>query len=241
MKIDILTLFPGMFENVLGESMLKIAQKKRKIKVNVHDLRKWTLNKHKTADDKPYGGGSGMVMKIEPIHRAIAHLVGEETLEKITEKKRIKKELKIILLTPGGKRLDQGGVKKLAKLKHIILICGHYEGIDGRVNSLISEEISIGDYVLTGGEIPALVIVDCVARLIPGVLGDKRSAKHESFENNLLEHPHYTRPREFKGMKVPSVLLSGDHKKIQKWRSLESLRKTKRVRKDLFKLITKKA
>ena len=220
MKLEILTLFPGMFKGAFGESMLKIAQKKKKLRVKIHDLRKWASGRHKTADDKPYGGGAGMVMKIEPIQKALADIA--------------KKKSRIILLTPKGKRLDQKTAKKLARSKHLILVCGHYEGVDERVRRLVTDEISIGDYVLTGGEIPAMVIADAVARLIPGVLGDSLSAKYESFEDNLLEHPHYTRPREFEGMKVPDVLLSGNHTEIAQWRKRESMKETKKTRKDLL-------
>ncbi|MBL7157373.1 MAG: tRNA (guanosine(37)-N1)-methyltransferase TrmD [Candidatus Omnitrophica bacterium] len=223
MKIDILTLFPGMFKGVLGESMVKIAQEKRKVRVRVRNIRNWAYDNHRTADDKPYGGGSGMLLKIEPIHRALASV-------KSTAKGR-----RVVLLTPQGKRFNQKMAKKLSKTKHLILICGHYEGFDERVRSLVTDEISVGDYILTGGEIPAMTVLDAVIRLIPGVLGDSASLKSESFENNLLEYPQYTRPREFEGMKVPDILLSGNHKAINQWRKKESLQKTKKVRNDLLK------
>ncbi|MFH1380790.1 MAG: tRNA (guanosine(37)-N1)-methyltransferase TrmD [Candidatus Omnitrophota bacterium] len=216
-------------------------KKKQKIKIQVHDLRKWASGKHKTADDKPYGGGCGMVLKIEPIYRAIAHLVGKKAVKKILDKAYIKKGTKIILLSPKGKNFNNTCAKSFSKLKHIIFVCGHYEGVDERVKRLVTEEISIGDYILTGGEIASMVIVDAMARFIPGVLGDKRSVECESFENNLLEHPHYTRPREFEGMKVPEILLSGDHGAINEWRDAESLKKTKNTRRDLYKLFTKKS
>jgi tRNA (guanine37-N1)-methyltransferase len=222
MKLDILTLFPKMFEGVLGESMLKIARKKKKLNVRVHNLRDWASDKHKTADDKPYGGGSGMILKIEPLYKALARLSGK------------KKNVKIVLLTPRGKTFNQKTARKLAGAKHIVLICGHYEGVDERIRSLVTDEISIGDYIMTGGEIPAMAVLDAVARLIPGVLGGAVSAKHESFEKGLLEYPHYTRPREFKGMRVPEVLLSGNHKAIDAWRKKESLKRTKEVRSDLL-------
>ncbi len=234
MRIDILTLFPKMFENVLNESMLKIARKKKKVAVKVHNLRDWTCDRHKTADDKPYGGGSGMILKIEPLYRALVSLLGENRVKKLGEKKGVKKNMKIVLLTPRGKKFNQKIAKKLSKLKHIILICGHYEGIDERIHALVTDEISIGDYIMTGGEIPAMAVLDAVMRLIPGVLGDSASLKHESFENNLLEYPQYTRPREFEGMKVPKVLLSGNHKAIDAWRKKESLKRTKEVRGDLL-------
>lgn len=223
MKIDVLTLFPKMFENVLGESMLKRAQAKGKLAVKLHDLRDWTSDNHRTADDKPFGGGPGMVMKVEPVYRALKELAAP------------KKGSGVILLTPQGKRLDQKSVKRLAKYKRLVLVCGHYEGIDERIRGLVDEEISIGDYVLTCGEIPAMVLIDAVARLIPGVLGNEDSSSCESFENGLLEYPQYTRPAEFMGMKVPDVVVSGDHKKIEAWRKAEALRRTAERRPDLLK------
>jgi len=235
MKIDILTLFPRMFENVLGESMLKIAQKKKKTAIKVRNLRDWTSDTHKTADDKPYGGGSGMILKIEPLYRAVVSLMGEANVKNIKlRKKNVPKNMKIVLLTPRGEKFNQRKAEKLSRAKHIIFICGHYEGIDERIRSLVTDEISIGDYIMTGGEIPAMAVLDAVTRLIPGVLGDSASLKHESFENNLLEYSQYTRPREFEGMKVPKVLLSGNHKAIDAWRKKESLKRTKKVRGDLL-------
>jgi tRNA (guanine37-N1)-methyltransferase len=228
MKIDILTLFPKMFENILGESMLKIAQAKGLVKIKVHNLRDWTSDSHRTADDKPFGGGPGMVMKIEPVYGAL------KSVHKVTKSQGHKVTSKIILMTPQGKKFDQKMAKCLAKEKRLVLICGHYEGVDERIRELVDEEISIGDYVLTCGELPALVIVDAVVRLIPGVLGHKDSVRSESFEENLLEYPQYTRPAEFKGMKVPDVLLSGNHKKIESWRSKEALKRTLKRRPDLF-------
>lgn len=216
-----------MFDNILGESMLKIAQKKRLVNIDVHDIRDWTSDFHKTADDKPFGGGPGMVMKLEPLWRALKDL-----------SKSIKgkdQRPKTILLTPQGKKFDQSIAKRLAKEKKLVLICGHYEGFDERIRGLVDEEISIGDYVLTCGEIPALVLVDAVVRLIPGVLGHKDSTRSESFEESLLEYPQYTRPAEFEGMKVPDILLSGDHKKIDAWRRAEALKRTKQRRPDLVK------
>ena len=220
MRIDILTLFPKMFENILGESMLKIAQKKNLVKIKAHNLRDWTNDSHRTADDKPFGGGPGMVMKVEPVYRAL------EEFGKVA---------KVILLTPQGKKFDQKAAKRLAKEKRLILICGHYEGIDERIRNFADEEISIGDYILTGGEIPALVLIDAVVRLTPGVLGHEDSLKSESFENNLLEYPQYTRPAEFKGMKVPEILLSGDHRKIEQWRARTAQDRTRERRPDLLK------
>ena len=220
MKIDILTLFPKMFECVLGESILKRAQAKGLVRIKVHDLRDWTSDAHRSADDKPFGGGVGMVMKVEPVFRALREL---------------KKEAKVILLTPQGKRLDQKSVKKLAKEKTLILVCGHYEGFDERIRDIADEEISVGDYILTCGELPAMILTDSIVRLIPGVLGDAESVKSESFEDGLLEYPQYTRPADFNGMKVPQVLLSGDHKKIDQWRKTQALKRTSERRPDLLK------
>ncbi|MBP7056039.1 MAG: tRNA (guanosine(37)-N1)-methyltransferase TrmD [Candidatus Omnitrophica bacterium] len=235
MRIDILTLFPKMFDSVLGESIIKRARAKGKIAVHLHDLRDWTFDSHRTADDKPFGGGAGMVMKVEPIYLALKQLVGQLPGLPISRLSGQTRKAKIILLTPQGRKLEQGLVKELAKEKRLILICGHYEGVDERVRGLVDEEISIGDYILTCGEIPALVIVDSVARLLPGVLGHSQSAEFESFENNLLEYPQYTRPAEFKGMTVPDVLMSGDHKRIAEWRSKEAIKRTKELRPDLLK------
>jgi tRNA (guanine37-N1)-methyltransferase len=229
MQIDILTLFPKMFENVLGESMLRLSQKKGLAKIAVHNLRDWTSDSHKTADDKPFGGGPGMVMKIEPVYRALEEFGAVKKGLRIKEK-----GSKVILLTPQGKRLEQGSLKKLGKYKRLILICGHYEGIDERIRDLADEEISIGDYVLTCGEIPAMVLIDAVVRLIPGVLGDDESLKFESFEDGLLEYPQYTRPSDFNGMKVPEILLSGNHKRIDEWRRKQAIQRTRERRPDLL-------
>ena len=227
MKIDIITIFPEMFAPVLGESIIKRAQNKGKVKIRVHDLRDYTFDKHKKVDDRPFGGGSGMVMGPEPIFNAVSKL------------KSSRAKTKVVLLAPQGERFSQAKAKSLSKCKHLIFICGHYEGIDERVREGLADEvISIGDYVLTGGELPAMVLVDSVVRLIPGVLGDKNSLNFESFEGNLLEYPQYTRPAFFKGMSVPGVLLSGDHKKIEAWRRQEALKLTKQRRPDLLKKLT---
>jgi tRNA (guanine37-N1)-methyltransferase len=228
MRIDIVTIFPKMFVPVLGESIIKRAQNKGKVSIHIHDLRDYTKDRHRKVDDRPFGGGSGMVLCADPIFRAV------EKLKQDTRSR--KRDLKIILLSPQGKKLTQEIAKKLAKNKHLILVCGHYEGVDERVREkLVDEEISIGDYVLTGGELPAMVLTDALVRLIPGVLGDKNSLNFESFEGNLLEYPHYTRPANFKGLCVPAILLSGDHKKIEIWRKKEALRRTKQRRPDLLK------
>jgi len=222
MRIDIITIFPKMFAPILNESIIKRAQGKGKVKINVHDLRDYTLDKHRKVDDRPFGGGSGMVMSAEPIFRAIEALRHPRT--------------RVVLLSPQGKKLNQHIAKRLAGYKHLILICGHYEGVDERVRAnIVDEEISIGDYILTGGELPAMVLLDCVVRLIPGVLGDKNSLNFESFEGNLLEYPQYTRPANFHGMKVPAVLLSGDHAKIEGWKKKQALKRTKESRPDLLK------
>jgi len=222
MKIDILTIFPEMFEGPFRESMIKRAENKKLVKIKIHDLRVWAEDKHKTVDDKPFGGGPGMVMKVEVIDKALKALKTDKT--------------RVVLLTPQGKTFKQKIAKKLSELKHIILICGHYEGFDERIREhFVDEEISIGDYVLTGGEIPAMVVVDAMVRLIPGVVGKKESLKEESFSQDLLEYPQYTRPADYKGWKVPEVLLSGDHEKIKKWRKEQAEKRTKLKRPDLSK------
>lgn len=226
MRIDILTLFPRMFDGVTGESIIKRARNKGLVDIKVHNLRDWTSDNHKTADDKPFGGGPGMVMKVEPVWRA---------LKELKSLRNTKSDSRVILLTPQGKRLEQKAVKRLAKQKRLVLICGHYEGFDERIRKFADEEISIGDYVLTCGEIPAMVIADSVVRLIPGVLGAKESLNSESFENRLLEYPQYTRPAEYNGMKVPQVLLSGDHKAIEEWRKKEAMKRTAQRRPDMLK------
>ena len=228
-----MTLFPKMFDSVLGESMLKRAQVKGLVRINIHNLRDWTHDNHRTADDKPFGGGAGMVMKVEPVWEALEEL---GAINKASNQKPLaRNQIKVILLTPQGRKLDQGIVKKLAKEKRLVFICGHYEGVDERIRELVDDEISIGDYILTCGEIPALVLIDSVARLISGVLGHGDSVKFESFENNMLEYPQYTRPADFKGMKVSEVLISGDHKKIEEWRRSEALKRTRKRRPDLLK------
>ncbi|MFA6079056.1 MAG: tRNA (guanosine(37)-N1)-methyltransferase TrmD [Candidatus Omnitrophota bacterium] len=231
MKIDVLTLFPKMFENILGESMLKRAQKKGLAEIVVHNIRDWTTDNHRSADDKPFGGGPGMVMKVEPVYAALEDL---KALKRRGEKDKGKKS-KVILLTPQGKTLDQAAARRLSASARLVLICGHYEGIDERIRRLADEEISIGDYILTCGELPALVLIDTVVRLLPGVLGDDESLEFESFENGLLEYPQYTRPAEFKGMKVPDIVLSGDHKRIEDWRMREAVKRTEERRPDLLK------
>ena len=231
MRIDILTLFPAMFASVIGESMTKRAQAKGKLGIHIHNLRDWTHDAHKTADDKPFGGGPGMVMKVEPIFYALEELKalpgGHGTGRGIHK-------TRTVLLTPQGRVFKQKVAREFARFERLVLICGHYEGVDERVRALVDDEVSIGDYILTCGEIPALVLVDAVARLLPGVLGHADSAAAESFEEGLLEYPHYTRPASFNGMDVPDVLMSGDHKRIAAWRAHESLKRTRQKRPDLL-------
>ena len=227
MRIDIISIFPKMFSAVLDESIIKRAQAKGKVKIFTHDLRDYTLDKHHKVDDRPFGGGSGMVIQVEPVFRALQAI-----------KKKIKGKSKVILLCPQGKKFDQLYAKKLSGCRNLIFICGHYEGVDERVRQyLVDEEISIGDYVLTGGELAAMVLVDSLVRLIPGVLGDKNSLNFESFEGNLLEYPQYSRPAKFKNWPVPEVLVSGAHDRIYAWRKLQALRRTKQRRPDLLKSI----
>jgi len=234
MKINVLTIFPGMFDAVLGESIIKRAVNKKIVKITPDDLRNFTDNKHRKVDDKPFGGGPGMVMMAQPIYKAIEKIAGIKKLK--SKAQLIKKGARTILLTPQGKRLNQALANKFAGSKHLILICGHYEGIDERVRQITTDEISIGDYVLTGGELPAMVLVDSIVRLLPGALGDEESTKFESFQMNLIEHPHYTRPRVFRESGVPQVLLSGDHARIEKWRYDQAIKRTKKRRPDLLKI-----
>jgi tRNA (guanine37-N1)-methyltransferase len=223
MRIDILTLFPEMFENVLGNSILKIAREKELVQYNLFNIREYAENK-RCVDDRPYGGGPGMVMKPEPIF----------TLVEFIEQQANTRPRKI-LLTPQGHQFSQSITAGLVKEPHIILICGHYEGFDERVRTgLDVTEISIGDYILSGGEIPAMVVIDAMVRLIPGVLGDHNSTVHESFNSGLLEYPQYTRPAAYRGMRVPEILLSGNHQKIKEWQRTEAVKRTQKKRPDLF-------
>jgi tRNA (guanine37-N1)-methyltransferase len=228
MKIDVLTLFPEMFAGVFGNSILKKAADKQAVQYNVINFREFSDNKHQTVDDYPYGGGAGMVLKPQPIFDAVESLniKGEQ------------QKSRVILLCPQGERLNQKKAEELSKEKHLIFICGHYEGYDERIRQhLVTDEISIGDYVLTGGELGAMVIIDSVVRLLPEVLGNEESHQKDSFSTGLLEHPHYTRPADFRGMKVPDVIISGNHKNIEEWRAKESLRRTLSRRPDLLKEI----
>lgn len=223
LRFDIITIFPSIFDSPLKESILGNAQRKGIIKFVIHNLRDYALDKHRVTDDLPYGGGGGMILKVEPIVRAL------ESIEKEGEK------VKIILLTPQGVTFNCNYAKELAQYQQIILICGRYEGVDERVReNFVDEELSIGDYILSGGEFAALVVIDAVSRYVPGVLGCPSSAREDSFSSGFLEYPQYTRPKEFRGLKVPEILLSGDHKKIEKWRREESLKRTFFRRPDLL-------
>jgi tRNA (guanine37-N1)-methyltransferase len=222
MKIDVLTLFPEMFAGPLDESIIQRARTSGVLDLRVHNLRDYTHDRHKTVDDKPFGGGPGMLLKPEPIFEAVEHLAGENT--------------RVILVSPAGRTFNQAIARELAGEQQLLFICGSYEGVDDRVRqALADDELSIGDYVLTNGNLPAMVIIDAVTRLLPGVLGDDESSRDESFSQNLLEYPHYTRPAEFRGMKVPEVLLSGHHAEIAKWRVNQAKLRTEERRPDLPK------
>lgn len=232
MKIDILTIFPEMFEGPLSSSLIGKAKDKKILDINCIDIRSFSKDKHKKVDDRPFGGGPGMVMKPEPIYDALVSTGVKKRNN--TYKNPFKKPL-VIYMSPQGHCLDTCLAKHLAKFEHLVLLCGHYEGIDERASNWIDMEVSIGDYVLTGGEIPAMVLTDCIARMLPGVVQDKLSVEQDSFYNGLLDYPHYTRPAEFKKMKVPAVLLSGNHSDIEKWRKEQALERTKKRRPDLLK------
>jgi tRNA (guanine37-N1)-methyltransferase len=221
MIIDILTLFPEMFRGPLDDSIIGKARDRDLVRIKVHNIRDYTHDKHRTADDRPFGGGPGMVMKPEPIFECLEAIGAEKA--------------HVIHLTPQGKRFDQMRARELAGFERIVFLCGHYEGIDERVvEALVDEELSIGDYVLTNGALAAMVVTDAVVRLIPGVLGHDESAVLDSFTDNLLDYPHYTRPEVYRGMKTPQVLLSGDHQRVERWRKERAIEKTKKVRPDLL-------
>jgi tRNA (guanine37-N1)-methyltransferase len=220
-RIDVLTIFPGIFDSPLKESLLGKAIEGGLVDVRVHDIRDQTEDRHRQVDDEPFGGGPGMVMMAEPLFRAVESLGDGDR--------------RLILLSPAGRKLDQALARELAREPWLVLICGRYEGVDERVpEGLPAEEISIGDYVLSGGEVPALVLIEAVTRLVPGVVGKEGSLAAESFENGILDHPHYTRPQELRGMKVPDVLVSGDHAKVEEWRRRAAEEKTRRNRPDLL-------
>ena len=222
MRIDILTLFPSMFNGVFEESIIKRAIENKKVEINIIDFRKYTLDPHNKVDDEPFGGGAGMVLMCQPIFDAVEDLRSKDS--------------KVILLTPSGVPYKQKMAFDLSKEKHLIIICGHYEGFDDRISTIVDLEVSIGDYVLTGGEVPAMAITDSIVRLLPGVINE-RSYTEDSFSNEsyMLDYPSYTHPREYKGLKVPEVLLSGDHKKIEEYKRNEAIKRTKERRPDLLK------
>lgn len=225
MKINVMTLFPEIFNSYIGESMMKKAVDNNILAVNIYNIRNFSENKHKKVDDYPFGGGAGMVMTPQPILSTYRHIIEENKLEKP----------RVIYLSPKGKTFTQDMAKSLSKEDNLIFLCGHYEGIDQRViDMIVTDELSIGDYVLTGGELPALVMIDSISRLIPGVLNKSESYEDETFEGDLLEYPQYTRPREYEGHKVPDVILSGNHQKIDQWRKEESEKLTKERRPDLW-------
>jgi tRNA (guanine37-N1)-methyltransferase len=221
MKVDVLTLFPAMFAGPLDESIIKRARDAGLLDLKIHNLRDYAHTRHKTVDDRPFGGGPGMLLKPEPIFEAVEGLAQEKT--------------RVILLSPAGRTFTQAVARELAQCEHLLLICGHYEGFDERVREqLADDELSIGDYVLTNGGLPVMVIIDAVTRLLPGVLGDDESSHEESFSDGLLEYPQYTRPAEFRGLKVPEVLLSGNHAEIARWRAEQAKQRTKERRPDLL-------
>ncbi len=222
MQIDLLTLFPDFFETPLKQSMLQRAQNQGAVRFRVLNLRDFTHDRHRVVDDRPFGGGPGMVLKIEPLAEAVRAARQEDP------------GVRVVLLTPQGPWFSQEKARELAGAEHLLLICGHYEGVDERLRFYIDEEVSIGDYILTGGEVPALVVVDAVVRLLPGVLGGEGATEEESFQTGLLEYPQYTRPRVFEGREAPPELLSGDHQAVARWRRREALRRTLKWRPDLI-------
>jgi len=230
MKIDVLTIFPEFFGQVFDFGIIRRARLANIVEINLHDIREFATDKHKMVDDRPFGGGDGMVLKAEPIFLAVESLLGT------SDKNVYPKGAKVVLLSPQGRPFQQSVASELSEqIEHLVLICGRYEGVDERVNeTLVNEEISIGDYVLSGGEPAAVVVVDSIIRLLPEALGSETSAGNDSFSNGLLDCPHYTRPAEFRGMKVPDVLLNGNHAEIEKWRREMALEKTRCVRRDLL-------
>jgi len=224
MRIDVLTLFPRMFEGPLGESIIGKAREKGLLEINVSNFRDYSDNKHQTVDDYPYGGGAGMLLKVQPVYDNI----------KAIEASAPETKKRVILLDPAGKPFDQKMAEEFSTEEHLVFICGHYEGYDERIRSLVTDEVSLGDYVLTGGELGAMVMIDATVRLLPEVLGNQTSAQTDSHSTGLLEHPQYTRPAAFKGMKVPEVLMNGNHKLIEQWQLKESLRRTYQRRPDML-------
>ncbi|NIW80826.1 MAG: tRNA (guanosine(37)-N1)-methyltransferase TrmD [Calditrichae bacterium] len=231
MQIDVITAFPNILQAPLNESILKQAKKRIQLTINVHDLRQFATDKHRVLDDTPYGGGPGMVLKPEPLFRALEYVIS--TAED-------RKKTRIIFPTPQGKLFSQDSAEELSEWEHLVFICGHYKGVDQRViDTWVTDEISIGDYILSGGEIPTLLIIDGIIRLVPGAIHDIGSAKTDSFQNSLLDCPYYTRPEVFRGMKVPEVLISGNHARIDEWRKSQRIDRTKQRRPDLFQKFLK--
>jgi tRNA (guanine37-N1)-methyltransferase len=231
LRVDVITIFPSFFREAFDYGILNRARDSGLVQINAHDLRRWTTDKHHTVDDRPFGGGDGMVLKAEPIFSAVGDLTGSSRREDYP------KDVRVMLLSPQGQVFKQALAEDLSRnASQIVLICGRYEGVDERVaEALVTDEISIGDYVLSGGEPAALVVIDAVVRLLPGALGSETSAVHESFSGDLLDHPQYTRPPEFRGLKVPDVLLTGNHAEIARWRREQAVKKTQRNRPDLLK------
>lgn len=227
LTFDVVTLFPKMFDGMLSESLIKRAQEAGLLKIRVHDLRKWSDDpRHQKVDDRPYGGGAGMVIRPEPVYQALKALGGL---------KKGRSKPWVVHMSPQGAKLSHKLAETLAEKKNFVLVCGHYEGIDERVLSMVDQEVSIGDYVLTGGELPAMVMIDAISRFVSGVVGDPESVKNDSFATGILDYPHYTRPSQWRGSKVPEILLSGNHREIEKWRKAEALQQTRKKRPDILK------
>ena len=230
LRIDVITIFPDFFQGPIDYGIVKRARAAGLVSITAHDLRRWTTDKHHVVDDRPFGGGDGMILKPEPIFEAVEGLTGK------TRREDFSKETRVVLLSPQGRVFSQAVAEDLSTSSQVVLLCGRYEGVDERVaEALVTDEISIGDYVLSGGEAAAMVVIDAVVRLIPGALGSETSALNESFSSDMLDYPHYTRPPEFRGMKVPEVLLSGNHAEIERWRKTAATEKTRRMRPDLLK------
>lgn len=230
LRVDVITIFPDFFHGALDQGILNRARASGLVQVETHDLRRWATDKHHTVDDRPFGGGDGMVLKPDPIFAAVGDLTGASGREDYAE------GVRVILLSPQGRVFDQRVTEDLSRASQLVLICGRYEGVDERVaEALVTDEISIGDYVLSGGEPAALVVIDAIVRLLPGALGSETSAVHESFSESLLDHPQYTRPPEIRGLRVPDILLTGNHAEIARWRRDQAIKKTQRNRPDLLK------